>query len=398
MLKLFTYSGSILSLALAPAFTTTALAAEDVTADDIKPGLAEKDLDDEQMRLAVITHKRIVDYQKIKKDNNGGKLQPFEPYQDTTKSGVKFEMVPVKSGSFTWNGNADGDSLEVTLSDFWMGKAEVTWEEFEPFMLSEIPRQKDGQVVEFVRDSLESDIDFLARPTPPYHPMTYGMPRDGYPAISMTQHSANKYCQWLSFQTGHFYRLPTEAEWEYACRAGSKTKYPWGDKAEEAEQYAWIGGDAASQYNKPKLKKPNAWGLHDMLGNVQEWTLDQQVPNRREYFGKDKVTNPWIKATKSYPHVTKGGYWTLPLAEVSAGARIPSSPKWKQTDPQEPKSQWYLTDTPWIGLRIVRPAKIPTALEMYHYWNSGVSEDDETAIYHSEHRAESKVHEKKTKQ
>jgi len=345
-------------------------------AADIKPALEKDGFDEEQMRLAKIIHKRIVDYQQIKSKTNGNKPLPFAAYKEALKTGVQFDMLPVKGGSFTWKGTEEGDSLDVTLSPFWMGQKEVTWEEYEPFMLSKIPRQKDGQVLEFMLEQIENDIDILARPTPPYHPMTFGMQRDGHPAISMTQHAANKYCQWISYQTGHFYRLPTEAEWEYACRTGSKTKYSWGDDPAEGNKYAWFGGDDASPYQKPGQKKPNAWGFYDMHGNVLEWTLDQQVANRKAYFGKDKVTNPWVKATKPYPHVTKGGHWKQKVDEVTAATRTPSSPKWKQSDPQNPRSIWYHTDTPWLGLRIVRPEKIPTAEEMYHYWNSGVAEDD----------------------
>ncbi len=342
---------------------------------DIKPALNMNDVDEEQMRLVKVIHKRITDYQVIKQRTNNGKKEGFAAYKETLKTGAQFEMLPVKAGSFTWQGEADSDVLDVELSAFWMGKTEVTWEEYEPFMLTEIPRQKDGQVLDFIREQIENDIDLLARPTPPYHPMTYGMPRAGHPAISMTQHAANKYCQWLSYQTGHFYRLPTEAEWEYACRAGSKTKYSWGDNPTEAANYAWVGGDAASYYQKPAQKKPNAWGFHDMHGNVLEWTLDQYVPNRQAYFGKKKVTNPWVKATKPYPHVAKGGHWKQSLEEVVTSARQQSDPKWKLSDPQNPKSLWYHTNTPWLGMRIVRPVKIPSAKEMYHYWNSGVAKD-----------------------
>lgn len=345
-------------------------------AADIKPALTKDNFDEEQMRLARIIHKRIVDYQQIKNKTNNNQKQAFAAYKETLKTGAKFEMLPVQGGTFTWKGEKEGDILEVTLSPFWMGKTEVTWEEYEPFMLSQIPRQKDGQVLDFMRAQIKNDIDFLARPTPPYHPMTFGMTRDGHPALSMTQHAANKYCQWLSYQTGHFYRLPTEAEWEYVCRAGSKTKYSWGDSPAEAEKYAWLGGDAGSHYQKPAQKKPNAWGFYDMHGNVLEWTLDQYVPNRQAYFGKKKVTNPWIKATQPYPHVTKGGHWKQKLTDITAAARHQSSAKWKQSDPQDPKSLWYHTDTPWLGMRIVRPAKIPTVEEMYHYWNSGVENDE----------------------
>ena len=342
---------------------------------DIKPALAKGDFDEEQMRLAQVIHKRVTDYQQIKNKVNNSTDKPFIAYKETLKSGAQFEMLPVKAGSFTWKGEKEGDTLEVDLSAFWMGKAEVTWEEYDPFMYSVLPRAKDGQLPDFMREQIKDDLDFLARPTTPYHPMTFGMARDGHPAIGMTQHAANKYCQWISFQTGHFYRLPTEAEWEYACRAGSKTKYSWGDDPADASKYAWLAGEAGSHYQKPAQKKPNAWGFYDMHGNVLEWTLDQYVPNRQGHFGKKKVVNPWIKATKPYPHVAKGGFWKLPLNDVQASARLQSDPIWKKDDPQGPKSQWYHTREPYPGMRIVRPSKIPTAEEMYHYWNSGVAED-----------------------
>jgi len=342
---------------------------------DIKPALAMSDFDEEQMRLAQVIHKRVTDYQQIKNKVNNSTDKPFVAYEETLKSGAKFEMLPVGSGSFTWKGEQEGDTLEVELSAFWMGKAEVTWEEYDPYMNSELPRVKDGQLPSFMREQIKDDLDFLARPTTPYHPMTFGMPRDGHPAIGMTQHAANKYCQWISFQTGHFYRLPTEAEWEYACRAGSKTKYSWGDNEADAGKYAWLGGEAGSHYQKPAQKKPNAWGFYDMHGNVLEWTLDQYVPNRQSYFGKKKVVNPWVKATKPYPHVAKGGYWKQSLNDVLASARQQSDPVWKDDDPQGPRSIWYHTREPYPGMRVVRPSKIPTAEEMYHYWNSGVAED-----------------------
>jgi formylglycine-generating enzyme required for sulfatase activity len=361
---------------------------------DVKPPLNNDELDEEQMRLANVIHKRITDYQEIKNQTHDNQPQPFAAYNEKLSSGAKFDMLPVKGGSFTWKGDKDGDTLEVTLSPFWMAKAEVTWDEYDPFISAGgIPRQKDGNVLDFARAAITNDIDFIARPTPPYHPMTWGMKRDGHPAISMTQHAANKYCQWISYQTGHFYRLPTEAEWEYASRAGSNTKYPWGEDVKDADQYAYFGGDAASQYEKPGTKKPNAWGFVDMIGNVVEWTLDQHVEDRRAYFGKEKVHNPWIKATKPYPHVARGGHWKQNLEQISKLERVASDPKWKATDPQEPKSLWYVTDVQNIGFRIVRPEKIPTPEEMYHYWNSGVAEDGEYSFYYSDQRAESKVHE-----
>ena len=100
------------------------------------------------------------------------------------------------------------------------------------------------------------------------------------------------------------------------------------------------------------------------------------MPNRKAHFGKAKLKNPWIKATSPYPHVTKGGHWKQGEKDVLASARHPSAAEWKQADPQDPKSIWYHTNTPWLGFRVVRPAEIPSAQEIYHYWNSGVEFDE----------------------
>jgi len=349
-------------------------------AADIKPALAKDGFDEEEMRLAKMVHKRILEKQK-----KSNAQQSFTPYKETVESELNIEMVPIKAGSFTWQGEQANDKLEVSLSAFWMGSKEITWDQYDSFSDPGPGRLRNGHLPDYMKEDGTKEIDFLARPTPQYFPLDAGMPHDGYPMLSVTHHAANKYCQWLSFQTGHFYRLPTEAEWEYACRAGSKTKYSWGDDPAEGNKYAWFGGAEKSNYHKPGLKKPNAWGLFDMHGNMMEWTLDEYVPNRQAHFGKDKVTNPWAKATKPYPHVAKGGHWKHDITKLAANQRYASHPKWKVLDPQEPKSIWYHTSAQTVGFRIVRPAKIPSAEEMYHYWNSGVELDGDNAVYKKDH-------------
>jgi formylglycine-generating enzyme required for sulfatase activity len=216
-------------------------------------------------------------------------------------------------------------------------------------------------------------VDAVSRPTKPYVEMSFGMGLNGFPAISMTQHAANKYAEWLSAKTGRFYRLPTEAEWEYACRAGTTTAYSFGDDPSALKEYAWDRANSDGKYQLIGKKKPNPWGLYDMHGNVAEWTLDQYLPDA---YAKSPAANPWERPTKPYPQTVRGGSWNDGPDQLRCGARLPSDATWKQQDPQIPKSIWYLTDAQWVGFRLVRPLKVPSAKEMYLYWNNGVEHDE----------------------
>ena len=278
-------------------------------------------------------------------------------------------MVPVPSGEFTM-GSGENDPArskdeqprhKVRIDAFWMQAHEVTWDEYLLFMFA----SQGGEI------SLKDDVvDAVSRPTLPYVEMSFGMGINGFPAISMTQHAANKYAEWLSARTGEFYRLPTEAEWEYACRARAATPYSFGADPSKLSDYAWYSGNSQGKYHEVATKKPNAWGLYDMQGNVMEWTLDQYAP-----YETGTRVNPWIAATKPYPHAVRGGSWNDPANLLRCSARVPSDPSWKQQDPQLPKSIWYHTDAQWLGFRLVRPAKVPSTEEMYRYWNSGLEHE-----------------------
>jgi formylglycine-generating enzyme required for sulfatase activity len=249
-----------------------------------------------------------------------------------------------------------------------MGKYEVTWDEYEPFMINGIERYKNGARKDYDPQQ-HAIVDAVTAPTAPYVEMSFGMGQSGFPAISMTQHAANKYCQLLSVQTGHFYRLPTEAEWEYACRAGSATAYSFGDNPDELDKYAWYAENSEGKYQTVGSKLANPWGLHDMHGNVAEWTADQFVA---DYFARieNGAANPFVRPRTLYPRSVRGGGWSDPAGQLRSAFRRGSEPAWQQQDPQLPKSIWYLTDAPWLGFRLVRPEKIPTVEEMYFYWNS----------------------------
>ncbi|HEX8310569.1 MAG TPA: SUMF1/EgtB/PvdO family nonheme iron enzyme [Chthoniobacteraceae bacterium] len=308
-----------------------------------------------------------------------------QPYTDTLPgTDVTFDLVPIPGGKFSMGSPEteagrkpdEGPQREVEIAPFWMGKHEVTWAEFELFMYP--AEEKKARDLKQLDPLLNKITDAVTRPTQPYVEMSFGMGKEGYPAISMTQHSANKFCQWLSAKTGHFYRLPTEAEWEYACRAGTTTAYSWGDDASKAGEYAWHGKNSDFKYQKVGKKKPNPWGLFDMHGNVLEWTLDQYPP---DFYKTGATANPWNKATLPYPHVARGGSWDDDdVSKLRSAARRASDKSWKIQDPQLPKSIWYHTDAQFLGMRIVRPLKTPSAEEMQAYWNSGVEKDDPRLI------------------
>jgi formylglycine-generating enzyme required for sulfatase activity len=197
----------------------------------------------------------------------------------------------------------------------------------------------------------------------------------------MKHHGASNYCQWLSAVTGHFYRLPTEAEWEYDCRAGTDTAYSFEEeprrgkagttRMDDHARYEWNSDFA---YQKVGQKQPNRWGLHDMHGDVMEWCLDQMSADYTRWgtFSED----PWVRATRPYPHVLRGGSFDDPAEWCRSAARRGSDPDWKMTDPQLPKNVWWLTDIKTVGFRVVRLLDIPPPEEMANYWNSGVEWDE----------------------
>jgi formylglycine-generating enzyme required for sulfatase activity len=281
----------------------------------------------------------------------------FVAYEQTIPgTSVKFRMVPVKGGRFTMGSPAsekgrdadEGPQKTFSISPFWMGAFEVTHDEFDLFF-------KDAST------SQNMNADAITRPSPQYVDLSWDMGREGgYPVNSMQQRTAIMYCRWLYKKTGVFYRLPTEAEWEYACRTGSLSKYFFGDDKKELEKYAWYKKNSGSVYHKAGQLQPNAFGLYDMLGNVAEWVLDQYDEN---YFTKmnDGQTDPVLEPISRHPHLLKGGSYMDEAGELRCANRIKWLADWNRRDPQIPKSKWWLTDAPFAGFRLVRPLKQPSA-------------------------------------
>ncbi|GAA4307652.1 formylglycine-generating enzyme family protein [Compostibacter hankyongensis] len=288
----------------------------------------------------------------------------FKPYAQTIpNTEVSFRMIPVPAGSFLMGSpegesgrNADeGPQTRVKVSAFWIGEHEVTYDEYIHFQ-------------DETRDT-EPKPDGITRPSPPYVDFTLGMGKaGGYPANSMTQYAALMYCQWLYKKTGVFYRLPTEAEWEYACRAGSTGAYFFGGDSSALSTYAWYGANSDNKYHAVKQLKPNAWGLYDMLGNMAEWTLDQY---QEKYFEKIKAhpDDPWMQPDSKHPRTLKGGHFRDGAAALRSAARLRSSLKWNARDPQIPKSKWWIADAPFVGFRVVRPLKQPSPEEVEKFFS-----------------------------
>ncbi len=280
---------------------------------------------------------------------------------------VKFHMVPIRGGEFVMGSpdteegrRADeGPQHKVQIEPFWMGKFEVTWDEYDIWSFDLDIKIREFKMLE--PTELDKAADIITRPTKPYTPMDFEMGRrGGYPAISMTQHAAKRYCEWLSAKTGHYYRLPTEAEWEYACRAGTTTAYSFGDDPGELGDYAWYFDNANEKYQKVGKKKPNPWGLYDMHGNVGEWVIDKY---EADFYAKTAaqgdVVNPVCIPDTEHPRIVRGGGWDSDAPDCRSAARIFSNEDWKQQDPQLPQSAWYFTDARWVGFRLVRPLKVP---------------------------------------
>jgi formylglycine-generating enzyme required for sulfatase activity len=278
---------------------------------------------------------------------------------------LKFEMVPIPGGTFEMGspaseakrGKDEEPQHAVAIAPFWMGAREVTWDEYEQFAFSlDLKKKKRDGIDPQTQPATEKAADAVTRPTAPYADETFGFGRSGQPAICITHHAAMEYCRWLSSKTGKVYRLPTEAEWEYACRAGTTTAYFWGDDPAKIDEFAWYVNNTEKPMPVGK-KKPSPWGLFDIHGNVAEWCLDHYVADAYKQFATGKpVAGPvFLPDAKEYPYVARGGSWDDDAELLRSAARRASNPEWSVQDPQRPQSIWWHTDATFVGFRIVRP-------------------------------------------
>ncbi|MCP3930154.1 MAG: formylglycine-generating enzyme family protein [Bacteroidetes bacterium] len=311
--------------------------------------------------------KKIVQTQDKKAPETDPSFQPYE--QNIPGTEVNFKMTPIPGGEFLLGSAADSPGhkederpqVKVKIDPFWMGVHEVSFDQYMIFREKELDTKAKEE---------GWNPDAITRPSPPYEDPTFGMGKDGFPATSMTNYAAMSYCKWLTRKTGVFYRLPTEAEWEYACKAGTTTQYSFGDDASMLGEYAWYAGNSGEAFQKIMQKKPNQWGLYDMHGNVAEWTMDQYV---EDFFAtlqaKQTFDNPASLPLKLHPRTVKGGSWADGPEDLRSAARLRSNLDWKRRDPQIPKSFWWNTDSPFVGFRLVAPKNQPSPEELQKFWS-----------------------------
>ncbi|MCH2129676.1 MAG: formylglycine-generating enzyme family protein [Pirellulaceae bacterium] len=312
----------------------------------------------------------------------------MQPYDEPIRySNASVEMVPIPGGTFVMGSPEDeagresgeGPQHEVKIAPFWMSTYEITWDVYEVWMYDTDMRSR--KLRDIAADNFETAAEEyqVSQPTPPYVSMDFGMGRRGYPAICMTQFAARIFCKWLTEKTGRYYRLPTEAEWEYACRAGTTTPYYFGDDPNDLDDYAWYFDNSDEAYQKVGTKKPNPWGLFDMHGNVSEWVLDQYDEEFYSRSAEDQCENPLALPLKEFPRVVRGGSWDDDPEMLRSATRIPSTKDWKRQDPQLPKSIWYHTDADFVGFRIIRPLAKPTEEEKQDKWDVSLPTFDRKA-------------------
>ena len=267
----------------------------------------------------------------------------------------QLDFVWVPAGTFTMGSPPDqagrdpdeGPQHPVRLAGFWMGVVEVTQDQYTPFRFRTFDDDLGAGP-----DAL-FDADAVTRPSPPYEDPGHGMGTGDHPSAGMTRVNALHSARWVWEKTGRFVRLPTEAEWEYACRAGG-TGFA-GEDALAAQ--AWFESNSGGTHHAVGARAPNAWGLHDMQGNVAEWVLDgydDDVYSERE--SGQPTDAPRAGDPTRGRGVVRGGAFDDPPERLRCTERLPEDGAWKRRDPQIPKSRWWNTDSPHVGFRLVLPS------------------------------------------
>jgi formylglycine-generating enzyme required for sulfatase activity len=301
------------------------------------------------------------------------KVDAFENFNEKIPgTSVSFNMVALPGGTFNMGSpeseplreEDEGPFRQVTLSPFWMAEIEVTWDEYLAFFRATGSQGRtEGQVLK------SKKTDAISGATPPWGAPDQGWGKGTRPAITMSWHAASVYCQWLTKVTGKKYRLPTEAEWEYACRGGTQTPYFFEGNPKKFSSDGFLKKilkpdtsaiasrviykvNSNSRTQEPVSVVANPFGLKNMSGNVAEFCLD--------YYAADTYRADSVAAVnprgplKGPEHVIRGGSFKSDAKEVRSAARdFTKTRAWLVTDPQMPKSIWWYSDVIDVGFRVV---------------------------------------------
>ena len=301
------------------------------------------------------------------------KVTEFKTFEEKLPgTSVSFKMVAIPGGQFkmgspvdeAYRGRDEGPARDVEVNKFWMAEIEVSWTEYLAFF-GATGSQGRKEAVE-----VDEETDGVSGATPPWGAPDQGWGKGTRPAITMSHLAAETYCRWLTQETGRKYRLPTEAEWEYAARAGTQTPYffeglpkdyeadgflkkLFGSNTEVIDKFAISHLNSPSKTQKPESVEANAFGLKNMLGNVAEFCLDFYDPKVYGKYPKGLVKNP-RGPRNGAEHVVRGGSFKNSPKDLRAARRdFTKTEAWLVTDPQIPKSIWWYSDTKSVGFRVV---------------------------------------------
>ena len=334
-------------------------------------------------------------------ETDQGFMVPYE--EQIPDSNVRLTMIPVPGGRLAvmpdhstarrMSGDTPDDAQPwrpppfkpshfVTVAPFWIGKYEITWGQFEPYA-DLYPVFCEFRNLRFRNWHLLEDVDAVTVPTelyvPDYHFL--GLSKR-LPVTGLTQFSARQYTKWLSQLSARQYRLPAEAEWEYACRAGTTTQYSWGDDMSQVSKYAVVFSGGREQPDEVGTRQPNPWGLYDMHGNMAEWVLDghsiKGIPKSNSGELVDLVRWP----TAIHSRVVRGGWWETDAHGCRSASRMGSLESWSDDDPGRPVSPWWHCDGPaqGIGFRIARSLdRLPEEV-LHRVWDPDCEELSEAVI------------------
>ena len=301
----------------------------------------------------------------------------FEDFtEQIPQTPISFNMVAIPGGTFkmgspekeAFHRADEAPAHNVTVSPFFMAEVEATWNQFWAFYASTMSEGRTPPETTYAQNLVAMDVDGISGPTPPFGFPDQGWGGNDRPAITMTHYAAETFCQWLSKKTGKNYRLPTEAEWEYAARGNTETPYffegnpkDYSDygfwrkffpaKTDNITTYVVYNKNSYNRSQQPEMVEANPFGLKNMLGNVMEYTADRYDPNAYEKRA-DGATNPVV--TEGEEWVIRGGNYASDASEVRSAARSSTQhDEWMKTDPQQPKSIWWYSDYKGIGFRVV---------------------------------------------